>query len=75
MTSYAYARMHAYAYLPTDNICRQIIIQIVYNEPNGIAPSYLIKMRTTNLNDAQLWKSTGYLLRYVILYVIFGQNQ
>ena len=39
---------------------RQIIIQILYNEPNGISPSYLIKMRTANLNDAQLWKSTGY---------------
>ena len=39
---------------------RQIIIQILYNEPNRISPSYLFKMRTANLNDAQLWKSTGY---------------
>ena len=29
----------------------------------------LIKERTANLNDAQLWKSTGYYLRYVILFV------
>ena len=39
--SYAYARTHAYAYLQTDIlIYGQIIIQIVYNEPNTLSPSY-----------------------------------
>ena len=51
----------ACVYVFTDrHICGQIIIQILYNEQNGISPSYLIKMRTANLNDAQLCKSTGY---------------
>ena len=56
-------RIYRQTYMRIDHL------QIVYNEPNGISPSYLIKMRTANLNDAQLWKSTGYKLGYVILYV------
>ena len=41
MISYAYARTHAYAYSQKDiRICGQIIIRVVYNEPNAISPSY-----------------------------------
>ena len=41
---------------------------MVYNEPYGISPSYLIKKRTANLNDAQFWKIHRLLvaLRYIM---------
>ena len=32
-------------------------------------PLHILIKKRTALNDAQLWKSTGYLLPYVILYV------
>ena len=36
-----YAQTHAYVYLQTDiRICGQIIIRIVYNEPNAVSPLY-----------------------------------
>ena len=41
MTSYAYARTDACVCALTDrHLCGQIIIQILYNEPIGISPSY-----------------------------------
>ena len=45
MTSYAYARTHAYAHLPTDIYADRSLYKIVYNEPNDISPSYFIKFK------------------------------
>ena len=56
MISYAYARTYAYVYLQTDiRIFGQISIRIVYNEPNAVCPSYLIKTRKAHFNDASLF--------------------
>ena len=63
MTSYAYARTHAYACFTDRYICGQIIIQGVYNEPNGISPSHF------NQKGNGKFKRCSSLLRYVILYV------
>ena len=71
MISYAYARTHAYAYSQTDiRICGQIIIRVVYNEPNAISPSCFNQNEKSAFNDAQLYFTTGYYiyLCYVILY-------
>ena len=44
-------------------------MQIVYILNQIEYPLHILIKKRTALNDSQLWKSTGYLLRYVILYV------
>ena len=64
MISFAYARTHAYAYLQTDiRICGQIIVRIVYNEPNALSPSYFDQNEKSGcLLYAQLYFTTGYCI-------------
>ena len=65
MIRYAYARTRAYAYLQTHiRICGQIIIRIVYNEPNALSPSYF------DQNEKSAFERCSTLFYYRLLYLV-----